>query len=117
MKLLNQALVACYFAAAAETYNWSRKTKVKRKDMTNIISNSWGDSPVFRHFMNTIEAGRLKGGAKIRILKKDVDMILRNARRDGARMRLLETVETELSSAMQKGLGEMDATSLYLEHS
>jgi 3-hydroxyisobutyrate dehydrogenase len=114
MKLLNQSLVACYFVAAAESYRWSRKIKLDQNDILKVLSKSWGDSPVLRHFMKTLRSKKLGGGARIRILKKDVSLVLRNSEKDRVKMKLLKTVNAKLSRAIREGLGDMDATALWL---
>jgi 3-hydroxyisobutyrate dehydrogenase len=116
MKLLNQSLVACYIVACAETYLLSKKFRARRNEVLRVISNSWGDSPVFRHFMKTVLGGSYEGGATIKLIRKDVTIILQNARRAGLKMELLESAHKILSEAMQKGYGGMDASILYAIH-
>jgi 3-hydroxyisobutyrate dehydrogenase-like beta-hydroxyacid dehydrogenase len=113
MKLFNQALVGVYFAGIAEAYYWAKKTGLKIEDLEKIISLSWGDSPVFRHFASVVRSGDLKSGASIRNLKKDLDIILQSAEKDGARLSLAETADLYMSRAVENGYEDYDASTLY----
>lgn len=113
-KLFNQALVGSYFLAIAEAYNWARKMGIKIQDLEKIISLSWGDSPVFRHFASVVGSGDLKGGASMRNLRKDLRLILSASTKDGARMSLAQLAEEYISKATEMGYEEFDTSALYL---
>ena len=113
-KLFNQALVGVYFVAIAEAYAWARKMGLKLGDLQKIISLSWGDSPVFRHFASVVAAGDLKGGASVRNLKKDLGLITRGANADGARMSLAEIAEKYIAKAAEMGYEDHDTSAIYL---
>ena len=114
MKLLNQSLVACYVEAVAETYDLARKFGIAKTDMFNVISASWGDSPVFRHFIKVMSTKKFRGGATIKTIDKDVSIILRNADKIGAKMALLRLVHRQFSHALSRGFGGMDAAVLFM---
>lgn len=113
MKLFNQALVGVYFVGIAEAYSWAKKKGLKIEDLQKIISLSWGDSPVFRHFASTVISGQLKKGASMRNLKKDLDIILKSAGEDGAQLTLAEIADRYISKAVEKGYEEYDISTLY----
>lgn len=113
VKLFNQALVGVYFVAVAEAYLWAKKTGLKVEDLQKIISMSWGDSPVFRHVVATVISGDMKAGASMRNLVKDLDIILKSAKDDGARLTLLELADQYIARASEKGYEAYDASILY----
>ncbi len=113
VKLFNQALVGAYFVAIAEAYLWSRKMNVKVEDLEKVITKSWGDSGVFRHFLLVLESGNFKGGATFRTLAKDLTIILDNAKREGIPMSLLEKASGYMSKASSLGYEGFDASYLY----
>jgi 3-hydroxyisobutyrate dehydrogenase len=113
VKLFNQALVGVYFVGVSEAYLWAEKMGMKIEDLQRIISMSWGDSPVFRHFASVVSSGILKGGASMRNLKKDLDIILESAEKDGAQLTLVEIADSYLAKAVQQGYEEFDTSALY----
>jgi len=113
-KLVNQSLVGVYFMAVAESYLWAKKMGLKSQDLQKIISLSWGDSPVFRHFLSVVSSGELKGGASIRNLEKDLGLILRSAKEEGARLSLAELSQEYISKAARMGYEDFDTTAVYL---
>ena len=113
IKLFNQALVGVYCVAVAEAYLWSSKMNIKLEDIEKVITKSWGDSPVLRHFLAVKNSGNLRGGAAIRNLEKDLSMIVESADRENMRMALVRLAERYLSRATKLGYSEFDVGSLY----
>jgi 3-hydroxyisobutyrate dehydrogenase len=113
VKLFNQALVGTYFGAIAEAYLWSRKMNVKVEDLQKVITKSWGDSGVFRHFLLVLESANFKGGATFRTLAKDLAIILDSAKREGIQMSLLDKASGYMSKASSLGYESFDASYLY----
>ncbi len=113
VKLFNQALVGVYFIGVAEAYLWAKKMGMKIEDLQKIISMSWGDSPVFRHFASAVSSGDLKRGASVRNLKKDLDIILESADKDGAELTLVELSDRYLTKAVEEGYEEFDTSAIY----
>lgn len=114
VKLFNQGLVGVYFVAVAETYLWAKKVGLKIEDLEKIISLSWGDSPVFSHFVSVLKSGELKRGASMRNLVKDLGLILQSAREEGLELSLAELSEKYISRAARMGYEQYDTTALYL---
>jgi 3-hydroxyisobutyrate dehydrogenase-like beta-hydroxyacid dehydrogenase len=114
VKLVNQALVAAYFVACAEAYHWSQEMGVERSHLLKVITSSWGDSPVFRHFIKVVGSGNFEDGATLRLLKKDTSLILSGAKEGGFTMPLLELVNRCFSKASSLGYDNLDASSLVL---
>lgn len=114
VKLFNQALVGIYFVGVAEAYAWAEKMGLKIGDLEKIISMSWGDSPVFRHFAAAVRSGDLKGGASMRNLGKDLRIIIETAAKDKSRLTLDELAYRYLSKAIELGYEEYDSSALYL---
>jgi 3-hydroxyisobutyrate dehydrogenase len=113
VKLFNQALVGVYFVGVAEAYLWGKKMGLRIEDLQKIISMSWGDSPVFRHFAAAVMADDMKAGASMRNLEKDLRIIMQSARQDGVRLTMAELAERYLSRAIDKGYEEYDTSALY----
>jgi 3-hydroxyisobutyrate dehydrogenase-like beta-hydroxyacid dehydrogenase len=113
VKLFNQALVGAYFVAIAEAYVWASKMNVKLEDLEKVITKSWGDSGVFRHFLLVVKSGNFKEGATFRNLTKDLSIILESAGKEGVSMSLLELANRYMSGASQLGFEDLDASSLY----
>jgi 3-hydroxyisobutyrate dehydrogenase-like beta-hydroxyacid dehydrogenase len=114
VKLFNQALVGVYFVGITEAYLWAKKMGMKVEDLQKIISMSWGDSPVFRHFASVVISGELKGGASMRNLKKDLGIILESATKDGVELSLAELASRYISKAVELGYEDYDTSALYL---
>lgn len=112
VKLFNQALVCVYFGAVAEAYAWSEKLGLGPQDLLKVIPTSWGDSPVFRHFISTVISKDFADGASIRIYRKDTSLILDSARKSGSNMRLLKLASSMLAKASRMGYDEDDASTL-----
>jgi len=114
VKLFNQALVGVYFVGIAEAYVWAKKMGLRIEDLQRIISMSWGDSPVFRHFASVLVSGELKGGASMRNLKKDLGIIMGSAANDGVKLSLAELASRYISKAAELGYEDYDTSALYL---
>lgn len=113
IKLFNQALVGVYFVAIVEAYLWSKRIGVKLPDLEKVITKSWGDSGVFRHFLTVVESGNFKGGATFKNYTKDLSIILEDARKEGSSLSLLELTNKYMAAALELGYGDLDASALY----
>jgi len=113
VKLFNQALVGAYFVAIAEAYLWSSKMNVKLEDLERVITKSWGDSGVFRHFLLVVKSGDFKGGATFKNFTKDLSIILESAGKEDVSLSLLELANRYMSGVSQLGHDDLDASSLY----
>lgn len=114
VKLFNQALVSVYFGAVAEAYIWSKKVGLGPEDLLKVIPTSWGDSPVFRHFISVVKSRNFSDGASIRIFRKDISLILDSARKNRVKMKLLELASSMYTEASRKGHDNDDASALLL---
>jgi 3-hydroxyisobutyrate dehydrogenase-like beta-hydroxyacid dehydrogenase len=113
MKLFNQALVAVYFGVTSEAYVWSKRMGLNADDIFKVISTSWGDSPVFRHFMTIVKSGNFTDGASVKLYKKDITLILASAKRNRISMPLLECTSALFTKASEAGHDRDDASVLY----
>jgi len=114
VKLFNQALVGVYFVGIAEAYVWAKKMGLRIEDLQRIISMSWGDSPVFRHFASVLVSGELKGGASMRNLKKDLGIIMESTAKDGVELSLAGLASRLISKAAELGYEDYDTSAIYL---
>jgi 3-hydroxyisobutyrate dehydrogenase-like beta-hydroxyacid dehydrogenase len=102
-----------YFVGVAEAYQWAHKSGLNIEDLQKIISLSWGDSPVFRHFAATLISGNFKGGASMRNLRKDLGIVLESAKHEGTTLSLAALADDCISRAVAMGYEEYDTSVLY----
>ncbi len=114
MKLINQALCSSYFLVVADAFRLSRSLNMKEEDMLRVISRSWGDSPVFRHFLAVVSSGRYEDGAKIGLYKKDLSIISGIAKKQKLSMPIIELVQGYFLKASQLGYHDFDASYMHL---
>jgi 3-hydroxyisobutyrate dehydrogenase-like beta-hydroxyacid dehydrogenase len=113
MKLANQALAGVYAVVTAETYRWCRAMGLDPRLVYDVITTSWGDSPVFRHSMSVINSGDLStDGTKIKLIAKDLSIVLDAAQRTGVRMDVAETAKSVVSGLTEAGHGESGIASI-----
>ena len=113
MKLANQALVGVYFVAIAEAYRWSIRMGVREEDLLRVISTSWGDSPVFRHFMSVVKSGRYEDGASIKLMKKDLSIVLGISEKENIPMSLAKLSQGCFLKADELGYGDFDMSFIH----
>ncbi len=114
IKLVNQMLVAIYFGAAAEAYLWARKMGVKERDLQRVIPTAWGDSPVFRHFLSVVMSGHYEDGARMRLLRKDLSLILAIGMARKLKFQLSERVYRLFARASELGYDDLDVSAINL---
>ncbi len=112
MKLFNQGLVSVYFGVVSELYPWSRRAGIDGDAILEVIQSSWGDSPVFRHFMSVVRSGEFSDGAMVRLFKKDVTLLLKNAEDNGSRIPLVRLSLRLFERASESGHDNDDASVL-----
>ena len=112
MKLFNQALVAVYFGAVSEAYVWARRMELDPDEILEVVSKSWGDSPVFRHFISVVVSRDYSDGAAVRLYLKDIALVLKDAERRGCPMSLLQGTAKLFARASEEGHGNDDSSIL-----
>ncbi|OLD01902.1 MAG: hypothetical protein AUJ07_10380 [Crenarchaeota archaeon 13_1_40CM_3_53_5] len=108
MKLANQSLVGVYFVAIAETYRLATGIGVKGEDLLRVISTSWGDSPVFRHFMKVVKSGNYEDGASIKLMVKDLSIVRGISEKEEIPMSLAKLSLAHFRKASDGGHADLD---------
>lgn len=114
MKLINQALCSSYFIVVADAFRLSKKMNVQEEDMLRVISRSWGDSPVFRHFLAVVGSGQYDDGARIGLYRKDLSIISSIVNRQKLSIPILELVQSYFEKASQLGYQNLDASYMHV---
>lgn len=114
MKLVNQALCGGYFLVVADAYRLSKKLNVREERMLEVISRSWGDSPVFRHFLSVVKAGKYEDGAGIHLYEKDLSVISEVASKQDMPIPIIESVRRYFMKASELGYSAYDASYMHL---
>lgn len=114
MKLVNQALCSSYFLVVADAYRLSKKMKINEENLLNVISRSWGDSPVFRHFLSVVKSGKYEDGARIGLYEKDLSIISAVASKLKISIPIIESVRSYIVKASQLGYAAFDASYMHL---
>lgn len=112
IKLVNQALCGAYFVVVAEAFQLAQKMNLKQEDLLKVISRSWGDSPVFRHFISVINSQDYTDGAKINLYRKDLSIVTAISKKYKLPMPALELALRYYSKASELGFDEFDASYL-----
>ncbi len=114
MKLINQALCSSYFIVVADAFRLSKRMNIKEEDMLRVISRSWGDSPVFRHFLAVVSSGQYADGARIGLYRKDLSIISGIAKKQKLSIPILDLVRSYFMKASQLGYQHFDASYMHL---
>ncbi len=114
LKLINQALCSSYFVVVAEAFQLSKKMSVQEEDLLRVVSKSWGDSPVFRHFLAVVASDHYEDGAKIGLYKKDLSIISGIAKKKQLSTPALDLVRSYYVKAAQLGYNDFDASYMHL---
>jgi len=112
VKLVNQLLVAIHALAAAEAAAFSVAMDADVGATLDIVGQSWGASTILARNAPRYVAGDFAGAAPIRILLKDIGLILDEAVELGIGLPLGRLVQQRLIEARDAGLGDEDIAAL-----
>ena len=112
VKLVNQLLVAIHAVASAEAVAFTAGLGADLESTLDLVGKSWGASTVLARNAPRYAARDFTGAAPIRILLKDIGLILDEARELGVRLPLGELAERRLTEARDAGLGDEDIAAL-----
>jgi 3-hydroxyisobutyrate dehydrogenase/2-hydroxy-3-oxopropionate reductase len=112
VKLVNQLLVAIHAVASAEAVAFSRGMGADLTSTLDVVGQSWGASTILARNAPRYVSRDFTGAAPIRILLKDIGLILDEARELGIALPLGELVERRLTEARDAGLGDEDIAAL-----
>jgi 3-hydroxyisobutyrate dehydrogenase/2-hydroxy-3-oxopropionate reductase len=112
VKLVNQLLVAIHALASAEAAALSVAMGADLESTLDVVSQSWGASTILARNAPRYIARDFAGAAPIRILLKDIGLILDEAVELGIELPLGRLVQQRLIEARNAGLGDEDIAAL-----
>jgi len=112
VKMINQLLVSVHHVATAEALVMAKKLGVDLKALHDIISNSLGDSAVWRMFGARMIARDFEPKGAVSTLAKDSRIIMQAAVELGTPILVSSIAYQVLRIADSKGLSEKDSASI-----
>jgi 3-hydroxyisobutyrate dehydrogenase/2-hydroxy-3-oxopropionate reductase len=112
VKLVNQLLVAIHALASAEAAAFSVAMGADLESTLDVVGQSWGASTILARNGPRYVARDFAGAAPIRILLKDIGLILDEAGELGVELPLGRLVQQRLIEARNAGLGDEDIAAL-----
>ena len=112
VKMINQLLVSVHHVAAAEALVMAEKLGVDLKTLHDIISNSVGDSAVWRMFGARMIARDFEPKGSVNTLVKDTRIIMQTALELGTPVLASSLAYQVFRIANSRGLGEKDSASI-----
>ena len=115
VKLCGNFLIGAAMEAMGEAFALAEKHGVSRDDVAAFLADTVFAAPVYRNYAPIIAAGKAKEvGFYLRLGLKDFNLVVDAAQRSQTPMPFADIVRGRLLSAMAKGRGEWDWTSLAL---
>jgi 3-hydroxyisobutyrate dehydrogenase-like beta-hydroxyacid dehydrogenase len=112
VKLVNQLLVAIHALGSAEAAAFTVAMGADLASTLDIVGQSWGASTILARNVPRYVARDFAGAAPIRILLKDIGLILDEAGEIGIELPLGRLVQQRLIEARDAGLGDEDIAAL-----
>lgn len=112
VKMINQILVGAYQVAAAEALVMAKKLGMDLKVLHEIISNSLGDSAVWRMFGPRMIARDFEPKGAINTMSKDMRSIMQTAIEIGAPVLISSIPYQVYEMAESRGLGGKDCAAI-----
>jgi 3-hydroxyisobutyrate dehydrogenase-like beta-hydroxyacid dehydrogenase len=107
-KLINQMLVGVHLTAALEAYAVGTRAGVDPQVLQEIITNSTGDSFMFRRVSRNLFAQDFAPGFKLDLLAKDLRLAAEMCEQSSVSHALVDATRGIVASAQEAGLGEQD---------
>jgi 3-hydroxyisobutyrate dehydrogenase-like beta-hydroxyacid dehydrogenase len=112
MKLVNQLLVGVHTLAAAEAYTLAVTLGLDPDLLQKVIGNSYGASRMFARNAPRFASGDFQSHSPIRLLTKDLGLIVDEIKRLELPLRLAELAWEHDARLVDAGGGEMDIASV-----
>ena len=112
VKMINQLLVGAYQVAAAEALVMAKKMGMDLKVLHEIISNSLGDSAIWRMFGSRMVSRDFEPKGAINTMSKDMRSIMQTAIEIGTPVFLSSIPYQVFEMAESRGLGEKDCAAI-----
>jgi 3-hydroxyisobutyrate dehydrogenase-like beta-hydroxyacid dehydrogenase len=113
VKLAGNLLIASMLETLSEAFALVRKSGVDSARFLEIVNGSLFQSPMYENYGKLIVEGRFEpAGFRLRLGLKDVGLVLRAAEAVAVPLPLASLVRDQLLSAVARGQGDMDLSSL-----
>ena len=111
-KMVNQICIAGLVQALAEGTHFARMAGLDVARVMDVISKGAAGSWQMENRMLSMAEGRFDFGFAVDWMRKDLDILLTEARRNGARLPVTALVDQFYASVQADGGGRMDTSSL-----
>ncbi len=112
VKMINQILVGAYQVAAAEALVMAEKLGMDLKVLHEVISNSLGDSAIWRMFGSRMVSRDFEPKGAINTMSKDMRTIMQTAIEIGAPIFISSIPYQVFEMAESRGLGRKDCAAI-----
>ena len=112
VKIINQILVSANIISVAEAMVMAKKLGLNLPKLVDIISNSGGDSSVFRIMAPLMIAGDFTARAAVNLLTKDTGIIMKTGLELEVPLPISSISYQMWRMAEARGLGQQDASAL-----
>ncbi|MCM3650383.1 NAD(P)-dependent oxidoreductase [Metabacillus litoralis] len=113
IKLLNQYMVSVHSQAVSEAFVLAEKAGINLELLHEILSVSYAQSKILtRHYTDFISVNNYQPGFELGLLHKDVTIVNEMAETYNVDLALGDKVVTQLSEALEAGLGKEDMSAM-----
>ena len=113
MKLVNNCLVHAALAVSSEALAWGEKGGLSMKTMLEVLEETSGRNIATDHyFPRAVLTGSYDTGATIGIARKDIETFVEEARADGCRIAVAESVRMSMAELHEAAPG-VDQVTMY----
>lgn len=113
-KMVNQVCIAGMVQALAEAINFAQRSGLDGDKVLATISKGAAQSWQMEHRWPTMAAGKFDFGFAVDWMRKDLAIVLGEARRNGAALPVTALVDQFYRQIQQRGGGRLDTSSLIL---
>jgi 3-hydroxyisobutyrate dehydrogenase len=111
-KMVNQICIAGLVEGLAEALHFARRAGIDPHAVVEVISKGAAQSWQMEHRHRTMLEGRFDFGFAVDWMRKDLAIVLDEARRNGARLPVAALVDQFYAEVQQMGGGRWDTSSL-----
>lgn len=111
-KMVNQISIAGLLQALAEAVNFSEKAGLDSKNVLDVISKGAAQSWQMDNRWETMTKDEFDFGFAVDWMRKDLDIVLEEAKKIGANVELTELINNYYNELQESGGGRWDTSSL-----
>jgi 3-hydroxyisobutyrate dehydrogenase-like beta-hydroxyacid dehydrogenase len=111
-KMVNQACIAGLLQGLAEGLAFGRRAGLDMQEVLEVIGQGAAQSWQMDHRAQTMLEGRFDFGFAVDWMRKDLGILLDEARRNGARLPVAALVDQFYAALQARGLNRADTSSL-----